>query len=723
MASLSRKIKRVRNRRKSLDTGATATVPSLDRSAMRLCRLGAGAAGALVLLAAPAAMAGDGFTKVVNGDTTIFNQTAQKVYNVTESYNIAAHQSHIYNQPGLESIFVQRVVGQDPSSIMGSLVANGQVWIMNPSGVLIGSTARVNTGGFMATSLVMDRDDFFAGRYQLKQEGAGGFVINEGAITVNNGGSVVLAGASVVNNGYISADMGEVVLAAGRKATFDFTGDGLINFAVDGDVAARVTGPDGAEITSAALNTGQIQGAKVTMTARAARDIFNSVVNNEGIIEATRVEVGAGGEIQLLGGDKGDVVNFGTLKATGDNASVEVAGERIGNAGLIQADGGVVKLDSTDQVVLMPGSVIQAHNGEVRVNAPDADGNMAESTTMYEGALIDAGDGFVEVSGKYLDVDAGTIKAGTVLFDPLNIVLQYGGADNNTAGFVNVPPWTMAWNTQVGNTTTFNTDGTGILSSVGAGGTIILEALQDINVVGNFNIATATGDNNVSVELRAGQHIQLTIGSGPAPGLWAGSITADGTGSITLLADYDFSGVGGPASDGVGLLVLAGGTPVLRTEDGDIVISSANETILPVINVTGNGNVDVTITHGTVHVKSTTTQGGDVTITAGLFAVGAVETEGPVVTNGGDVRFYASDQINHTLGGIIDTRNAGGDGIFAAYADYDFSGVGGLASDGAGEYTLTNINPGVGVHEIYTGAANVTISAAGSITLTGSSSD
>ncbi|MDI6795386.1 MAG: filamentous hemagglutinin N-terminal domain-containing protein, partial [Desulfatibacillaceae bacterium] len=717
MASLSRKIKRVRNRRKSLDTGATATAPSLDRSAMRLCRLGAGAAGALVLLAAPSAMAGDGFTKVVSGDTTIFNQTAQKVYNITESYNIAAHQSHIYNQPGLESIFVQRVVGQDPSSILGSLVANGQVWIMNPSGVLIGSTARVNTGGFMATSLVMDRDDFFAGRYQLKQEGAGGFVINEGAITVNNGGSVVLAGASVVNNGYISADMGEVVLAAGRKATFDFTGDGLINFAVDGDVAARVTGPDGAEITSAALNTGQIQGAKVVMTAKAARDIFSSVVNNEGMIEATRVEVGAGGEIQLLGGSQGDVVNFGTLKATGDNASVQVAGERIGNAGLIQADGGSVKLDSIDQVVLMPGSVIQAYGGEVRVNAPDADGNMADSTTMYEGALIDAGDGFVEVSGKYLDVDAGTIQAGTVLFDPLNIILQYGGADNNTAGFVDVPPWTMAWNTQAGNTTTFNTDGTGILSSVGAGGTIILEALQDISVVGNFNLQTATGDSDVSLELRAGQHIQLTIGSGPAPGLWAGSITADGTGSITLLADYGFPG---QPSDGVGLLVLAGGAPVLTSENGDIVISSANETILPVVNVTGTGNVDVTITHGTVHVKSTTTQGGDVTITAGIYAVGAVETEGPVVTNGGDVRFYASDQINHTLGGTIDTRDAGGDGIFAAYADYNFSGVGGLASNGSGEYVLTNINPGVGVHEIFTGSANVTISAAGSITLTGS---
>ncbi|MBW1819172.1 MAG: filamentous hemagglutinin N-terminal domain-containing protein, partial [Deltaproteobacteria bacterium] len=327
MASLSRQIRRtqMKRARRANEKGAK----SLDRSLLRLQNIGVGIGGALVLLSAPAiAQAGDGFTVSVDGDTTTYNQTANKVYNRVDSYNIGLEEHHIYSQPSVDAVFLQRVTGQDPSSILGLLTANGQVWIMNPSGVLFGSEARINTAGFMASSLVMAEDDFFAGRYELSQEGDGGYVINKGTIDVNNGGYAILAGASVINDGYITADDGEVVLAAGRKMAFDFDGDGMINYAVDEAVAASIVGPDGADLTSAVLNSGSISGSRVLMTASAARSVFDAVVNNEGVVEAISVST-EGGVIRLLGGDEGDVINTGTLDASGDagGGEIQISGE------------------------------------------------------------------------------------------------------------------------------------------------------------------------------------------------------------------------------------------------------------------------------------------------------------------------------------------------------------------------------------------------------------
>ncbi|NOY67926.1 MAG: filamentous hemagglutinin N-terminal domain-containing protein, partial [Deltaproteobacteria bacterium] len=366
MASLSRKIKRTQLKRERLMNRHAS--PSLGRSGLRARALGAGIGGALVLLSAPA-YAGDGFTQTVDGKTTTFNQTADKVFNKVGSYNIGVDELHNYIQPSASSVFVQRVMGEDPSSILGQLSANGQVWIMNPSGVMIGSEARINTAGFMASSLVMGEDDFFAGRYDLSQEGEGGYVINKGDITVNNGGYAILAGASVVNDGHITAPDGEVVLSAGRRMSFDMNGDGLINFNVDEKTAATIVGPDGTDLTSAVLNSGDISAARVEMTAKARRDIFDAVVNNTGVVEAASVETGEGGVIRLVGGDEGDVVNTGTLDASGTTGGdVALSGERVGQLGDVHADasagdGGNINLTAADVVALGADSTTTANAG------------------------------------------------------------------------------------------------------------------------------------------------------------------------------------------------------------------------------------------------------------------------------------------------------------------------------------------------------------------------
>ncbi len=65
------------------------------------------------------------------------------------SFDIGTHETVQFIQPGASSRVLNWIGGATPSQINGSLVANGQVYLMNPSGVYFGSTAVVNVSATM----------------------------------------------------------------------------------------------------------------------------------------------------------------------------------------------------------------------------------------------------------------------------------------------------------------------------------------------------------------------------------------------------------------------------------------------------------------------------------------------------------------------------------------------------------------------------------------------
>ena len=87
---------------------------------------------------------------------------------------------------------LNRILGTDPSAIYGRLSANGQVFLLNPNGILFAPGAQVNVGGLVASTLNLSDADFMAGRYTFT--GTGGSVTNQGAITTADGGYVALLG-------------------------------------------------------------------------------------------------------------------------------------------------------------------------------------------------------------------------------------------------------------------------------------------------------------------------------------------------------------------------------------------------------------------------------------------------------------------------------------------------------------------------------------------------
>ena len=257
--------------------------------------------------------------------TTIQQSTSSAVIN-WQSFGIAAGQTVQFVQPGSTSVALNRVLGADPSSILGNLSANGKVFLLNPNGVLFGSGAQVNVGGLVATTMSLSDAKFMSGDYSFSNAGNGS-VVNQGTINAADGGYVALMGKTVINQGVITARLGTVALAGGQAATLDLAGDGMLNVSVtQGAVNALVD------------NGGMIRadGGKVLMTTQAAGSLLHTAVNNTGVVQAQTIG-SRNGTILLLGDMETGTMNVGgTLDASAPNG---------GNGGFIETSAAKVMIN------------------------------------------------------------------------------------------------------------------------------------------------------------------------------------------------------------------------------------------------------------------------------------------------------------------------------------------------------------------------------------------
>lgn len=270
-----------------------------------------------------------------NGSAMTINQSTDRMIANCQGFSIGANNSVTFNQPGASSVALNRVVGQDQSQILGSLNANGQVFLINPNGIAIGQTEQVQTGGFVASTLGITNENFLAGNYQFN--GTGGSIANEGDVS---GNVVALIAPSVSNSGTLT---GSTALAAGTDVLLDFDGDGLLSVEVTANTLAGLV-----------ENNGLIRadGGTAILTAKGASDALKGVVNNTGTVEA-RTIARKDGRILLLGDmGNGEVKAAGTLRAK----SVETSAAKvtIDKDLIVDADGGHWLIDPTDIIIDAP---------------------------------------------------------------------------------------------------------------------------------------------------------------------------------------------------------------------------------------------------------------------------------------------------------------------------------------------------------------------------------
>jgi filamentous hemagglutinin family protein len=422
-------------------------------------------------------------TAQVSGEGTAnvtVNQATDKAIINWQSFDIGNGEATQFVQPNASSVTLNRVTGGlGRSEIDGALKANGNIFLINPDGILFGPHSVVDVGGLVATTNDIRNDDFMAGRYVFSQPGkADASVVNAGNITAATGGFAALVAPGVRNAGTITARLGKIGLAASNGFTLDFYGDQLLTLKVGDEIGGTVKDVQtGQTLDALVKNEGTLKadGGVVQLTAAAARKVVDSVINTTGIIEANSVGMKNGkivlsaattaskpaevpaqtvkvsGILSAAGKKPGET--GGKVQITGENialsgATIDASGLAGGGTVLVGGDvsGGhlnasVVPLSKAlPEAMPVPTATNVAVDptSRIDVSATDA-GNAGKAVvwadfatdfagTIYAKGGPNGGDGgFGEVSGAYLldyaqgrfDLSAPRGEGGTILFDPL----------------------------------------------------------------------------------------------------------------------------------------------------------------------------------------------------------------------------------------------------------------------------------------------------------------
>ena len=86
------------------------------------------------------------------GGTTQVTQASQRAVMNWQSFNVGAAEAVMFSQPSSSAAILNRIVAGDASQILGRISANGQVYVVNPNGIVFGRTAQVDVGGLLATT-------------------------------------------------------------------------------------------------------------------------------------------------------------------------------------------------------------------------------------------------------------------------------------------------------------------------------------------------------------------------------------------------------------------------------------------------------------------------------------------------------------------------------------------------------------------------------------------
>jgi filamentous hemagglutinin family protein len=285
---------------------------SLPLVVAAICACGANAAWAQI---APGALptggtvVGGQASVVQNGATLNIHQTSGQALVNFSTFNVGSAGLVDIRQPGAAAALLARVTGGDPSQIYGQIKANGSLWLINPAGILVGQGARIDVGGFIASTLNMSDTDFLAGRLTFTSSGNAGVVSNAGAINAAGGGRIYLVGQRVENTGSLHAPNGEVLLAAGQNVQL-----------VD-------TGHPGVSITLGGAS-GEVKNMGRIMADAGRIGLAAGLVTNAGEISASSA-VSEGGRVFLRAGD---------LKTT-STSSIHANGTSGGNVVLVADQG------------------------------------------------------------------------------------------------------------------------------------------------------------------------------------------------------------------------------------------------------------------------------------------------------------------------------------------------------------------------------------------------
>lgn len=207
-----------------------------------------------------------------------------------QSFDIDTNEQVLFDIDQNGGSVLNQVVGAGASQIDGYLGANGQLFLINPNGIVFGDSAVINTHSLIASTLSIAPSDFGNNVVVMTAEIPGSEIENNGFIRVKEGGSVLLSGTNVTNNGYIHAPDGHVFMVAADRLT-------LLNTTTPA-IVVDVTQAVGEVVNNHVINA---SGGQV--------DLDGALVKNCNCIQADRLIVTEYGELQIVSNGIGQQVS------------------------------------------------------------------------------------------------------------------------------------------------------------------------------------------------------------------------------------------------------------------------------------------------------------------------------------------------------------------------------------------------------------------------------
>jgi len=372
-------------------------------------------------------------TAAVSGNAMTITQGSDKARIDWNSFNIGSDNSVRFDQPAPTSVALNNIHQGDASRIMGSLTANGQVYLVNQNGFVFGQNSQINVNSLVATTLGISDAVFqngltkaFENNGDAALQGGGELYlkdtqgnavldqhgnkikiqifIEQGAhIKTNAAGGRVIIAAPVVNNaGTIETPDGQTILAAAKDKVY------LQEAGSDSDIRGLLV-----EVGTG----GEVNNMGKVLAERGNASLMGFAVNQQGIASAT-TSVSLNGSVRLLAregiqdpsGTGGKLLPKATLRTAelddglGTEAVVHLAGGSVTGVAL-DADKTATAIDAQAQnrskieisghdVYLHDKSTVQAKSGVIDISAVDNPADSAEKGDarifMASGSVIDA---------------------------------------------------------------------------------------------------------------------------------------------------------------------------------------------------------------------------------------------------------------------------------------------------------------------------------------------
>ncbi len=610
----------------------------------------------------------------IQGSTLQVTQRSGRAALDWSSFNIGSRATVRFQDPSAQAMTLNRVSGPDASTIAGHLTSNGQIVLINQSGVVFMPGAVVDAQSVVISAAGITeagmRRGVATGHFVLDQPAhPGARVVNQGRISVRRAGLAALVAPQVANHGTISAPFGTVTLAGVTRHVVDLYGDGLLSI----DVSRQTVQGSGGQ-AALVTNDGVIaaEGGRVTLSTDAVEGVVDNLVEAGGSISAD--SAGRRGGTVLIDAEGGTATVTGTISARGVGAGASVGGEiavrasqqvNLTSKALLDASGrtggGVVAIGTTlararggvgtaapaaRLVGIAPGARVLAdatragQGGQITVLSTD--NTVMAGLLSARGGAASGNGGKVEVSGTLglslvglVDVTAAHGNAGGLTIDPTDLVVQSGGGAVLTNGSLNVEP------PPANNTATIDPN-----MLEGASGNVTLISLDNLDVRSGFSL------NSHGLLTMTATDGTITVG---------GAITNNG-GGIVMAAGSDIfinspvTAAGALSISAGGSLTQAAGAAIAST--GASVVLSAGLDVKLSAPVTAATALNISAGNAVTGGALTQNAGAPLTSTANAIALSAGSTGAITLADAVSATNVASGSLNIArAGGVV--QNAG----------------------------------------------------------------